>query len=409
MTYLDFIVKSIRTGVAASCAALAISAPPVAAQSTYTFSVSVDFTGPFADIMPSWHAGQRAMFAYWNDTKGKELGIKADYKVYDMRYDAALVASSWPGILAKDKPIMHLGMGTPDLVSLGKRLPRDEVPMIMPTAMVGLMWAPNGWHFSFRPTYSQEFAALLAELQKNLPQKRALRIATVSTQGKPGYEDQVNGVVHLAKTYPDRFAMASFVWIEDNPVSATDRIRTALRDNPDVFIVGATTAQAVSTLKALKELGRKVPIITSSQNGLPFLVSVLDPADVEGSYSVFAFAPSVEATKAREIFKKYHSGQGVWDLSASQAAAQTLLALRTLERAAKTVGKDKVTGSAMYQALLAGPVSSDDMLGLTPAIAFDKSRPFPVGQVQAKAITVKNKQIVPVGAGWLPSPELSKW
>ena len=63
----------------------------------------------------------------------------------------------------------------------------------------------------------------------------------------------------------------------------------------------------------------------------------------------------------------------------------------------------------MYQALLAGPVSSDDMLGLTPAIAFDKSRPFPVGQVQAKAITVKNKQIVPVGAGWLPSPELSKW
>lgn len=401
-------MRAARHGLAASLACAALSAPALA-QTAYNFSVSVDFTGPFADVMPSWHAGQRAMFAYWNDTKGKELGLKADYKVYDMRYDAAQVASNWQGILTRDKPIMHLGMGTPDLVALGKRLARDEVPMLMPTAMVGLMWNPNPWYYSFRPTYSQEFAALLSELQKNLPETRPLRIATVSTQGKPGYEDQVNGLVQLAKTYPDRFTMASFVWIEDNPVSATDRIRTALQDKPDVFIVGATTAQAVSTLKALKELGRKLPVVTSSQNGLPFLVSVLGAADVEGSYSAFSFAPSVEPTKAREVFEKYHTGPGSWDLSASQGAAQTLLALRTFERAARMAGKDKITGSAMYEALLAGPFNSDEMLGLTPELRFDKSRPFPTGQVQAKAIVVKNGQIVPVGRGWLPAPELSKW
>jgi branched-chain amino acid transport system substrate-binding protein len=408
MTRFKSIFRTLWRATAAPLAALALAAP-ASAQTAYTFTVSVDFTGPFADVMPSWHAGQRAMFAYWNDTKGKELGVKADYKVYDMRYDAALVASSWPGILANDKPIMHLGMGGPDMIALGKRLPRDGVPMVMPTAMIGLLWAPNSWYFSLRPTYSQEFAALLDELQKKLPQKRALRITTVSTQGKAPYEDQVNGVKQLAKTYPDRFAMASYVWIEDNPVSATDRIRTALQDNPDVIIVGATTAQAVSTLKALKELGRKIPVITSSQNGLPVLRTLLDPADIEGSYSVFSFAPSVEPTAAQEMYKKYHTGPGNWDLSASQAAAQTLLALRTLERAVKTVGKDKVTGTAMYDALLAGPFSTEEMLGLTPTLSFDKSRPFPVGEVRAKAIVMKDKQIAPVGSGWLTSPELAKW
>ncbi len=46
---------------------------------------------------------------------------------------------------------MHLGFGTPDLITLMKRLPGDKVPMLMSTAMVGLVWKPNGWHFSFRP------------------------------------------------------------------------------------------------------------------------------------------------------------------------------------------------------------------------------------------------------------------
>ena len=381
----------------------------VIAQVAYKFSISVDFTGPYADVMPSWHAGQRAMIDYWNDTKGKELGVKVEYKVYDTRYDAAVIASTWPGILSRDKPILHLGMGGPDLVSLGKRLSRDQVPMIVPTAMIGLMWLPDNWYFTVRPTYSHEFSALLSELQRRLPEKRALRITTVSTQGKPAYEDQVNGVIQLTKMYPERFSMASFVWIEDNPVSATDRIRNALQSNPDVLIVGATTQQAVATLRSLKELGKQIPVITSSQNGLPVLRTMLSPEYIEGTYSVFSFAPSTEPTKAQIVFDKYHTGPGTWDLSASQAAAQTMLGLRILQRAIHMVGKDKVTGDTMYQAFLSGPISSEEMLDLTPDIQFDKTRPFPIGQIRAKAIVFKNGKIMPFGDGWLPSPELKKW
>ena len=75
-----------------------------------------------------------------------------EVKTYDLRYDASVVARTWPSIPSSDKPILHLGFGTPGLITLMKRLPGDKVPMLMSTAKVGLVWQPNGRHFSFRPT-----------------------------------------------------------------------------------------------------------------------------------------------------------------------------------------------------------------------------------------------------------------
>src|SRR5579863_581864 len=144
----------------------ATMAMPVEA-AEYVMSASADYSGPFADVMPSAVSGLQAVSKWWNKDVGEKLGVKVDVKVYDMRYDAAVIARTWPSILARDNPIMHLGFGSPDLTTLMKRLPNDKVPMLLGTAMVGLVWQPNGWHFSIRPTYSHEFAALLSKLQKD--------------------------------------------------------------------------------------------------------------------------------------------------------------------------------------------------------------------------------------------------
>ncbi|MBC7153318.1 MAG: ABC transporter substrate-binding protein [Rhodobacteraceae bacterium] len=381
------------------------------AETDYTFSVSVDFTGPFADIMPNWHAAHRAMVDYWNDTTGKDLGVKVNMAVNDMRYDASVVAKTWPGILASAKPIMHIGMGSPDLMSLMKRLPRDQVPMIMGTAMVGTVWAPDGWHFSFRPTYSHEFAAMLDHLQKGLGEDRPLRIGTVSTQGRAGYEDQVKGVVQLTKMYPDRFEIAGHEWVADHPVTVTNEIRRMLESKPDAIIIGATTTQVIATVRALEELkASDVAVVTASQNGLDIVSESLGLDALEGDYSVFSFAPSMEpGLKARDVYNKYHTGAGKWDLGAAQSAAQMLVALRTLEGAVAAVGADKVTGKAMYESLLATNFTSEMMLGLTPDLDFDTTAPFPVGEIRAKAITVKDGVIVPASDGWMTAPLLEKW
>jgi branched-chain amino acid transport system substrate-binding protein len=280
----------------------------------------------------------------------------------------------------------------------------------MPTAMVGLVWAPNGWDFSFRPTYSHEFAALFSHLQATLPDQRPLRIGTVSTQGRAGYEDQVNGVVHLAKMYPDRFVIADQQWVDDAPVDATDQVRRMGAKQPDVVMIGATTAQVIAVARARRDLGISLPIASSSHNGLTEVAKAIPLAELEGDFSVFSFAPyNQPELEAADIFKKYHTEGGSWGIVAAQSAAQTVLSLRMLEAAIGTAGKNAVTGQAMYDALLARPYSEADMLGLTPALQFDKTRPFPIGEIKAKALTVRKGEIIPLTADWMPAPELTKW
>ena len=305
--YRSLLRKTSGAIAAGAIALLSFTGQQAQAQSTYNVSISLDYSGPFAAVMDSWYGGQQSVFDWWNETRGKKLGVQLNIKTYDMRYDASQVARTWPQILADDHPIVFLGMGTPDLVSLMKRLPADKVPMIMGTAMVAPLWTANGWHFSFRPTYSQEFAGLFSYLQDRLPEKRALRIGTVSTQGLAGYVDQVNGVVKLAQTYPNRFAIAGSQWVDNTPINITSQIRELLAAKPDVIMVGTNTAQVVATLKAIKELGARVPVVTSSHNGLTEVAKALPMADLEGSYSVFGFAPSMDpSVNAAKIFEKYN-------------------------------------------------------------------------------------------------------
>src|SRR3954452_23774239 len=88
-------------------AALAVAQPAPAAE--YVMSASADYSGPFADVMPSAMSGLTAIGNWWNKEVGQKIDVKVDIKITDMRYDAAVIARTWPSILSRDKPIMHLG------------------------------------------------------------------------------------------------------------------------------------------------------------------------------------------------------------------------------------------------------------------------------------------------------------
>lgn len=391
--------------IAAGVAALCLSNPANA--ETYTVSASADYSGPFADVMPNAMAGLQAIVDYWNAEVGKGLGVDVNLKIYDMRYDSSVVAKTWPAILSSDQPIMHLGFGSPDLVTLMGRLPNDKVPMLLGTAMVGLVWKPDGWHFSIRPTYSHEFAGLFSDLQAK--KGGVFKIAAISTQNQAGFVDQVNGVKKLAEQYPDRFAVTGVQWAETSPVSLTAQVRAALADGPDVLLVGGTTAQVIATSKAMEELGQRAPIVASTHNGLYEVAKGIPLAQLEGSYSAFSFAaPGKEGLPIRDVFEKYKK-DGTWGLITAQAAAQAILALRVLENAVATVGAGKVNGQAMYDALMAHEYTEEQLLGALPTLDYDNTAPFPVGEIQATAEIVRGGEIVPVQSDWFVVPKLEKW
>lgn len=378
-----------------------------AASAEYVISASADYSGPFADVMPNAMSGINAVADWWNKDVGQKLGVKVRVKIYDMRYDPAQIAKTWPSILSSDHPIMHLGFGSPDLVTLMKRLPSDKVPMLIGTAMVGLVWVPNGWHYSIRPTYSHEFAGLLAELQKRKGSK--LVIGPVSTQNQAGFVDQVNGVRKLAETYPDQFQVLDTQWVDTSPVSLTSNIRTLAAGKPDVLLIGGTTAQVIAAAKAMGELNLSIPIIMSTHNGLTEVEKGIDLAKLEGSYSAFSFAAPEQPDLAIEKIYQQNKKSGEWGLITAQSAAQALLALRVLEKAVAKVGADKVTGEAMRNALLDNVYTEQELLGSLPTLDYDNTAPFPIGDIKATAEVVKGGKITPIGSGWLSVPALKKW
>lgn len=397
---------SIRKMIAAAAIAGALVTPAWSAE--YVMSASADYSGPFADVMPSAMSGIKAIAAWWNKDVGSKLGVKVDIKIYDMRYDAAVIARTWPSILSSDKPIMHLGFGSPDLTTLMKRLPNDKVPMLIGTAMVGLVWKPEGWHFSIRPTYSHEFAGLFSYLQKKKGSK--LRIGAVSTQTAAGFVDQVKGVQKLAAMYPDRFEVVDVEWVAASPVSVTNNIRSMLEKKPDIIMVGGTTAQVIATASALEDLKAHVPIAASTHNGLSEAAKGIALSKLNGSYSTFAFAPdNQKVLPIRDIYEANKTGDGEWGLIAAQSAAQTLLALRVLEKAIAKVGPDHVTGQAMYDALLSNKFTEEELKGALPTVAYDKTAPFPVGDIKTKAQIVVDGKITPLTADWIEVPHLEKW
>ncbi len=388
-------------------AAVCVASAVPAHSAEYVMSASADYSGPFAGVMPNAMSGINAIADWWNKEMGAKLGVTVKVKITDMRYDPSVIARTWPSILSSDKPILHLGFGSPDLTTLMKRLPGDKVPMIIGTAMVGAVWVPDGWHYSIRPTYSHEFAGLLAHLQSKTGQK--LRMGAISTQNQAGFVDQVNGLKKLAATYPERFEMLNVQWAETSPVSLTSAVRTLAEGKPDVIVVGGTTAQVIAASKAEEELGLKIPLVTSTHNGLTEVAKGIDLAKLNGSYSAFSFAapsrPDLPIRKVYEANKK----DGEWGLIAAQSAAQALLALRVLEKAVATVGPDKVTGEAMRKALIDNVFTEQDLLGALPTLDFDNSAPFPIGEIKVTAEVVKDGKIEPIGQGWLDVPPLTKW
>jgi branched-chain amino acid transport system substrate-binding protein len=378
-----------------------------AASAEYVISASADYSGPFADVMPNAMSGINAVADWWNKDVGEKLGVKVRVKIYDMRYDPAQIAKTWPSILSSDHPIMHLGFGSPDLVTLMKRLPSDKVPMLIGTAMVGLVWVPNGWHYSIRPTYSHEFAGLLAELQRRKGSK--LIIGPISTQNQAGFVDQVNGVRKLAETYPDKYQMLDTQWVDTSPVSLTSNIRTLAAAKPDVLLIGGTTAQVIAAAKAMGELNLNIPIIMSTHNGLTEVAKGIDLAKLEGSYSAFSFAAPEQPNLPIEKIYEQNKKNGEWGLITAQSAAQALLALRVLEKAVAKVGADKVTGEAMRNALLDNVYTEQELLGALPTLDYDNTAPFPIGNIKVTAEVVKGGKVTPIGGGWLSVPDLKKW
>lgn len=379
----------------------------------YNISQGLDYSGPYAVVMKPVDYGSMAIFAWWNENVGKKLGIKVNRKPYDTRYDAAVVASLWPGILSRDKPIAHLGVGAPDFVPLMKRLPEDEVIVITSAPSYGFLWISNQWVFQFRPTYMHEMAGLLKWLHENKIKDRPIRIATFSNKKVTFYVDLVESLTEFAKQTP-WVDLVGVEWVDVKPVSLITELKKLLKKKPDYLVIQTNTYQALAVIRAEKALGVEIPILLTTHNGIQMCAKAGGDINLlEGHYEAAGIDPAVDMNvQGAQIFENYKKKLGIegsWNVLSAMGAGMSIMALRAVERAAKKVGSDNITGETVYDALFVEPFSEEEMLGLTPVVHLSKDASFPVEKAKIKITTVKDGKQVLVTEDWVPVPLVPKW
>ncbi len=385
----------------------------------YTVPAFADFSGPYADLMKFVIPTADAVFNWWNETEGQKLGVKLTRKNYDTRYDATVVASLWPGILA-EKPFIVAGLGGPDVAALQQRLPQDKVPVCYSPAAYGFGWLPNQWIFQPRPTYAHEqLAALLWYIEQN-PKKRPVRVATMTTQASPAYIDIVNGSKKYIQEVLEPKGLAKLVtqqWIEIQPVDVSSQMKAIIDEKADLIFGMGNTAMAGALMRAQQLHGVNIPTIAAPHHTIwPLSVAMKSFAPWEGHYVVGAVVSEAEREgKAFEFFKMLAIKHGLneqlhWSPFGVLGLTQGIFMVRAVEHAAKKVGGANLTGQAVYDAFFEGAFTEEELMGILPTLYFTKEAPFSTKDLKVKITTVKDGKYQLAAPGWVSVPaDIKKW
>lgn len=403
----------LRPLTGAAFAAALLASGDASAQKVYNIASLADFSGPYADIMPDIANTRHAVFDWWSKEVGAKLGVQLKYKAYDHRYDTAQVASLWPGIKSELSPILVVGLGGPDVAALQERLPEDKIPMMMSTAGYGYAWKPDSWIFQPRATYPHEAVAFHEWYRKKRGGDAPLKIAIISSEASPAYVDIHKGVQQYAKDNPKSLQVVEVVFTEVQPTDLTTQVNRVVRAGAEVIHIQTNTAVVVATKRALQAIGKKVPIMMSSHNGLQASGKAAGGMEqMEGDYEVYGMAlptdDESEAHKFYDMLKSQYALKAGWTVPTIMGLNQGLSSVRMIEHAAAKFGGDNIDGAKLREALLAEPITSKSMYGVLPDLKFTRDAPFATTGLTVNIGTIQGGKYV-AAARDVPVPVVNKW
>ncbi len=383
------------------------------AETTYNLALLSDFSGPYADIMPILAASRETVFDWWNETSGQELGVTLNYKNYETRYDAAQVASLWPGIKSELDPIAVVGLGGPDVAALSERLPEDKIPMFMATAAYGYAWQSDAWIFNPRPTYSHESAGFLNWMREKRGGDEPLKVAILASEASPAYVDMAKGLELYAEEHPQEIDLVEVIYTEVQPTDLTAQMRRVVRAGAEALVIQTNTSIVVAAKRGLQANGANIPIMMSSHNGLPASGAALGGLEqLEGDYEAYGMAVAAdEDTPARQFYETLVADYGLeapWNVVTAMGISQGLYTVAVIQHAIEENGADGVTGEKVREALFAQPITTEETHGFLPTLTFTPDAPFPLQGLKVNVGTVKDGKIA-IDATGVDVPDLQKW
>ena len=345
----------------------------VAQQPVHTYSILslLDYSGPFANRGKPVEQMQRLLVDWFNETKGRPLGIRLEFKPVDTGYDQAKTVQAYERALQDKSLVGIVTFGSPNVIAIQNRLPNDKVPAVHGGPSYSLM-KPGSWVFTPLGDYARYYATAVNWRLSNWKESRPLRVAFVTFDGSSG-RDWAQGLQALLKGSKAELVLTEFVPPRALDVSSNVSHITAAR--PDLVLVATTDQLQPAILKELKANNFDMSKVVNSQHeGLGLLELLGTPKDVyEGTYEVTTQNYTAPTTPAYKIYQERQSRyQTRWSADTLLHFPSVMVLLEAIERAQTKAGRNAIDGAAVFAELQGGKFSGH---GLLDNIQFDPKDP----------------------------------
>ena len=407
--------------VALSCAPAPEVAPPPEEKPPqevveYIIPGTTDATGPYAGFAPIFDSANKAVLGWWSDTRGKDIGVKLTYKGYDCRYDPAVVASTWPGILSDHHPIALLALGGATVAALRERVPDDKVVLLTAGATYGYEWNPGrSWILAPSPTWAHHVAANMDWMLTWWPKDQLpIKFLVVHCEGAAAHVDYADGIeaALTQSKYDGKVDFLGRLAVPFAPVDIIDSMRPFVDKGLDLVFHEGPPTVGIAIKSALKKLGSDA-IFQMGGGGVRMknMAELLGSWEaLEGDIQCISIVSSAneDIPAYKEIWLEYGAPDKItYDTLVLANIKRGLIFTNAVETAAAKVGAANLTGQTVYDAFYTIDLDEADMMGVSKRVRYTEDAPFPWPDYDQISRVINGKyQVV---EEWFPIPEIPKW
>ncbi|CAN5479687.1 ABC transporter substrate-binding protein [soil metagenome] len=327
-------IKNLLTlALAASIAGTAFSASnePGVTSDTILLGQTVGLTGTVAGPVKETNEGAQAYFDLVNK-KGGVHGRKIQLLTLDDKFDPKLTAQNAETLISKEKVFaLFQGRGTPHTQAILPLLAAHNIPLVGPSTGSTVFHTPvNRLVFNIRSKYQDEVVMAVGQFAT----VGITRIALLHVDDAFGQDGLAgfNKAMEMRKLQPT--IITKFERVNPDYVKTAE---TVMKAKPQALVIVSSAKNTVEVIKAFRNAGSKIQIMTLSNNSSGSFIKELGNASSGVIISQVMPAPYSLTTPLGQEFKVAARASGA---TVSYAAMEGYVNAKVLVEGLRRAGRN---------------------------------------------------------------------
>jgi len=320
---------------------LPVSAEDGVTDSAILIGQTVGLTGTVAGPVKETNEGANAYFKSVNKNGGIN-GRKIELLTIDDKFDPALTVTNAEALIS-DQHVFALfqGRGTPHTMAILPILAAHKVPLIAPgTGAVSLREPMNHWVFNIRAKYQDEVAKAVLEFS-TIGMKKIGLLYVDDSFGQDSLEGFKKAMAEEKMTPA---VITAFARVQPDYAATAKEVMKA---EPQALIIASSSKNTIEVIKAFRDAGSHIQLMTLSNNSSASFVKELGPASAGVILSQVMPAPDLLSSSLGQEFKVAAKASGV---TISYAAMEGFVNAKVLVEGLRRAGRN-LTREGLVRAL----------------------------------------------------------